>query len=426
MTSIGRMALVVGACILISGCGGGGDEREQPDAASSPADVDGEAVTDDRDDGSGDALADAVAGIVDEVAALRDLPPQQEVAVSVVDTDEIVEVALESSDEALERFADTEAILAALHQIPADADLEELLADLLAVGITGLYVPEDDRVYVVGDEMPFGPAERTVVAHEVVHALQDQHFDLGRLDDLAEDPDAAMALLSVAEGDAVLSQEQWAETHLSSEEQQRRRAEELEGASEQRAALDELPTALIESFLAPYSAGPEFVGALRQQGGSGEVDAALADPPSTMVEVLNPDLYASGFTPVEVDPGTAPDGWEEAESLPWGAFEVALLYELAGKEQSGAPAAWRGGQLRAWKRDGDVIAAVAWAFADAEQAGEVCGVVADWHATVADSKPAGDGVLEGPTDALALDCAGDTVRFAVAPDADAATDTLDA
>lgn len=44
--------------------------------------------------------------------------------------------------------------------------------------------------------------EATVV-HELVHALQDQHFDLGaQFDELDAEDEAAVALRAIVEGDA--------------------------------------------------------------------------------------------------------------------------------------------------------------------------------------------------------------------------------
>lgn len=413
-------ALGVGACTPSSDEPAPADQATPPPAESSSA-----PATPTQDTGEAQVVA-TFDRIVEEVAALRDLPPKEDVPVEVVEPDELVEHALDSSAEALEHLQQIELILAALHQIPEDADLEELLEEVVGLTAVGLYDPEQGQAYLLGDGEKLSPNERAVIAHEVVHALQDQHFDLQRLSDLDEDPDAAMAFRSVVEGDAVLIEERWVDAHLSEAEQQERRAEELETGAQQMEALEALPPVLVESFIAPYTVGPELVGELRRRNGWSAVDAALAEPPETMAEVLDPSLTADDFTPADVDPGRAPAGWEELEELSWGAFEVLLLMELAEGHTPDrtVAAAWRGGQLEAWQRGEEVAVAVAWAFASPADAGRVCDVVVDWHATVADSRPAGADLHRGPDDVLRVDCAGDTVRFAVAPDSATATEVL--
>lgn len=428
-------ALAVAACTPSDGEPDGTGEVARPPAHPSPSRASPPA--DDADDDTAenpaagaDAAAEAVTAtfdrIVDQVAGLRDLPPTENVPVQVVAPEELAQHALDTSADALEHVRQTEAILAALHQIPEDADLSELLEEVVSLGAVGLYDPEADQAYLVAGDGRLTPSERSVVAHEVVHALQDQHFDLERLGELDDDPDAAMAFRSVVEGDAVLTEERWAETHLSEAERERRRTEEQKAGLEQRHALQELPPALVESFLAPYTAGPEFVRELRQPGGWQAVDAALADPPETMVEVLHPPLGADGFTPERPDPGSRPAGWHPLQRLSWGAFEVLLLMDLAEGHTPERPvaAAWRGGRLAAWQRGDAVAVAVAWVFASPADAARVCEVVADWHAGAADSRPIGDGLRRGPEDVLRLDCDGDTVRFAVAPDAATAAEIL--
>ena len=55
------------------------------------------------------------------------------------------------------------------------------LTDVLSGGLSMVYAfynPEDEELVVRGSHI--GPYERSVIAHELVHALDDQHFDLDR------------------------------------------------------------------------------------------------------------------------------------------------------------------------------------------------------------------------------------------------------
>ncbi len=422
--------------LLLAAC----DDEVAPQGASDEAPVDAPEEEDAADDPNGDdgaedaepdpEDADVAARfeeIVDQVAELRGLPVDGDIPFEVVSSEEITEIALADAEDDLEEIARSETVAKALHQIPEDTDLLELNEDLVEAGVAGMYVPEDDQAYVVSDGDGLSPLEQVTVAHEVVHALQDQYIDLGILDGFEDDPDAAMAFSSVIEGDAVRLQEQWATAHLTEEQQQQRQVEERQVAQEQQDTLLSLPRALLESFVAPYVAGPQFVGTITQDGDLDALDAALEDPPTTMVEIYDPSLYVDGFEPEPVEVGAAPDGYEPLASWTWGAFEVALLLELADGHSSTPelPGAWRGGQLEAFEDGDDVAVAIGWTFADEDAAAQVCEVVPDWHATVADSEPAGSAdAYEGPSDALVVDCDGTDVSFAVAPDVEVARAAL--
>lgn len=69
-----------------------------------------------------------------------------------------------------------------------------------ATATAAYYRPSEKTITVIGD------VEADVVVHELVHALQDQHFDLGAIDDAASSTDEMLARRAVVEGDAELAQ----------------------------------------------------------------------------------------------------------------------------------------------------------------------------------------------------------------------------
>ncbi|MFP4636561.1 MAG: hypothetical protein ACLFRD_11920, partial [Nitriliruptoraceae bacterium] len=404
------LAVIAAACAGEDSGDGEPDEdqaadqpQEDPDAEEPAEPAEPEEQDGDAGDGSDEATAELFDEIVEEVAELRDLPVEAEVPMEVVSAEEITDIALADAEDELEEIARSEAIAKALHQIPEDTDLLELNEQLIEAGVAGIYVPEDERAYVVGDDdEELSPLEQVTVAHEVVHGLQDRFIDLTVLDGFEDDPDGAMAFSSLIEGDASQLQERWASTHLSEEEQQQRYAEEQQMGAEQLETLGDLPPALLESFVAPYTAGPAFIeGITADQEDTDAIDAALEDPPETMLEVFDPAAYQEGFEPEPVEVGAIPEGYERTADWTWGAFEVALMLELT-DEQAVDPQliqAWRGGRLAGFQPgEGEqAVVAVGWAFADEDAAGQMCEVVADWHATVADGEATDDpDVLRGP------------------------------
>src|SRR5437870_966461 len=69
-----------------------------------------------------------------------------------------------------------------------------------AHAIQGYYSTKDKALYLYDDIK--GNYQRGVLIHEMVHALQDQHFGLARLHATSYGSDAEMALAALIEGDA--------------------------------------------------------------------------------------------------------------------------------------------------------------------------------------------------------------------------------
>ncbi len=434
---LGPVLVVVALGLAVAACTPGRPEPpdgpDDPDDPDAMADESADESVDDRVDDPGDDRAedDDVARLFDEiveqVADLRELPVEDDIPLEVVSSEQIIDIALEDAADDLEGLARSEAIAKALHQIPEDADLLELNEELVEAGVAGIYRPEEGRAYIVGDEDGLSPLDRVTVAHEVVHALQDQFVDLTVLEEFDGDPDGRMAFSSVIEGDAVRLQEQWAAGQLSEAQRQERMAEEQRIGQEQLETLQALPRALLENFVTPYVAGPPFVAEITRDAGLPALDRALEDPPGTMVEVFDPSLYEEGFTPEPVEVGAAPDGYASLADWTWGAFEVALLLELAEGHDASPEliTAWRGGRLAGFEDGDDVAVAVGWTFADDAAAARICDAVPDWYASVADGQPTADAqTFEGPGDAMTLDCDGTDVAFALGPDVEVARTAL--
>jgi hypothetical protein len=88
--------------------------------------------------------------------------------------------------------------------LPDDIDLRQTLLDLLAEQVIGYYDPAEKVLYVVkGARDDF---ISTTISHELVHALQDQHFPLDSLARIEGDNDRQMAAQAVAEGQGVWEQ----------------------------------------------------------------------------------------------------------------------------------------------------------------------------------------------------------------------------
>ena len=83
-----------------------------------------------------------------------------------------------------------------------DFRLKEFVLDLLTEQAAGYYDPKQ-RTFFIADWLP-QLVQKPVMAHELVHALQDQHYDLQKNFDLVKDQaDLSLARKALIEGDAM-------------------------------------------------------------------------------------------------------------------------------------------------------------------------------------------------------------------------------
>ena len=91
--------------------------------------------------------------------------------------------------------------LRALGLVEGPVDLIESQKDLAATDTVGFYDQERKALFVRGTDLTDVDVRITLV-HELTHALQDQRFDLTRLDDAIETSGEDFALTALVEGDA--------------------------------------------------------------------------------------------------------------------------------------------------------------------------------------------------------------------------------
>lgn len=163
-------------------------------------------------------------------------------------------------------------------------DLYHLEPRLLAGLVFGLYDPDTKRVIVRGDTMT--PIVRVVLAHELTHALQDQHFDLAR--DFTSSGQQH-GYRTTVEADAVSVEAAYEATMSTADQAAADDAKDTGSLSP--AELKAYPPALYDFESFPYTIGPSFLEAVRAARGQAGVDEALANPPTQDAELLQPDRY---------------------------------------------------------------------------------------------------------------------------------------
>lgn len=319
-----------------------------------------------------EAQLDAIAK---ETAELRELPPVPEIDDVFITADELRQRLpdLINEDYPPEEAAAEGRAYAALGLLPEGTDLLDLYLNLLGEQVAGFFDPTTNEMVVIGDGSELGATEEFTYAHEVVHALQDANLGLDAITDSLVDlnGDEAAAITALVEGDATVASLDYltANPQLASGI--------LFAGAPSMPLLDAAPGTLVVWLVFPYAAGPEFVAALRADGGWAAVDAAYTDLPQSTEQVLHPEKYLGDRdvpTPVEL-PDLAPvlgANWELIDDDTLGELTVALLLAnldpgagidpLAGtlalpEAARNAAAGWDGDRYALWA-DGDTEALV--------------------------------------------------------------------
>lgn len=201
------------------------------------------------------------------------------------------EIGRSFAPEKARAFADA---YAAIGVFPPKLPLFELLIELYGEQLVGLYDPRNERLYVREGQAPSGGYSIDVIAvHELVHALQHQHYPLtiGAQFGLENNDDLSTMLSVVTEGDASLA------------------AFSMGGASHGGASVDAMapardammaeverddgpygkaPRPLRLRLVAPYGEGLLLAARTRAKGGNAALDAWLRDPPLSTLPLVAP------------------------------------------------------------------------------------------------------------------------------------------
>lgn len=274
-------------------------------------------------------------------------------------------------------------ILETLGLVPAGTDLKRLVADLYTEQLGGYYDP-DSGAYVMADWIE-PVLQEAVMAHELVHALQDQYGGIGALQArVRHDDDAALALMGLLEGTATIAMLAYM-TDTPVEQvaaipgiaaMMRTAARQSQG---QAAVFARAPAFLQAAMLFPYLEGTDFACRLMETRTFAQTLRLVEHPPATTEQILRPEMYLA--TPPECGRLLALDEsfWHEMgrpTGLPrhWGQFQLAefLKRGLPDADAAGAARGWGGDVLVLVERsDGRpplVLWLIAWdAPADADR-----------------------------------------------------------
>jgi uncharacterized iron-regulated protein len=213
--------------------------------------------------------------------------------------------------------------------------------------LQGYYSIKDKTLFVYDDLS--GAYERGVLIHEMVHALQDQHFSLKKLHETKYGSDAELALAALIEGDATF-------TMIEVLKKDQPRVSAMLDTS-----LDKAQN-LQNAFL--YAQGARYVKARKDKGGWEAVNNAYRFHPASTAVILHPTEKVST---IDLGPGEV-------------VGEYGIISLLRGQPETtalalGAATGWRGDRTIHFEQG------KAWtvAFASREQAGRFQKALANLH-----------------------------------------------
>jgi len=330
------------------------------------------------------ALVATVRQIEFQVEAIRGLEMSDPLTQTVKSRDEFGQYIADklAEDYPPEEVEVDTRVLAILDLIPEDLDLQQVLLDLYSSQILGLYDDEEDS-FIVVNEGEFDLLDRMTYAHEYVHGLQDEHFDLTTfIDEDRMNDDEALARLALVEGDATLAMSEYFVAQASQASREELRAL-IEETPEGQDVLEATPAIIRATMEFPYAYGTEFVNAVAA-GDWGRVDALFLDPPQSTEQILHPEKYLERDEPqiLSLPPltDTLGAGWRMIEDNTLGEFQMGIYLDerLDTQRAAAASAGWGGDRYAVYTREDDALLALVTAWdSDAEQE-EFAGAYEDW------------------------------------------------
>lgn len=361
-----------------------------------------------------------------EVSEIRGLAWKTPLPVKVVSKSELAKRVrdLNAQDKAKhpDRLAADEATLKLLRLIPRDLDYPKLIDDVLAGGVLGFYDDETKDLFVGGDtSTTFGPALRSVLAHELTHALTDQYFDFatkGKALDDANRTEESAALTAVIEGDAELVREMWEKAHLTSSE----RLEAELGGTADVGVYAQAPPYVLDALFFPYQDGKAFVESRYKAGKFAEVDKAYQRPPVSTEQILHPDLYVAnqGWTAPPLPDLAAGTGCTRVEDGTLGEFDMEELLapQLGRSAAASAADGWNGDAYTVVRCGSALGIGERWKADTQADAVSLADALGRWARTWSGSSrlPDADGRFAGPSGAGRLVRAADRIELVLADD----------
>jgi hypothetical protein len=291
------------------------------------------------------------------VSRLRALDIKQSVKSSFKTKDEIEQAVIRDLDENTppEDFEASQKTLLKLGLVSANFHLRDYVVQLLREQVAGFYEPKTKEFYLAA-WLPISDQKR-VIAHELVHALQDQHFNLRRFESWPKgDSDAELAAHALVEGEATLVmieydfEQQGLKLDMNKIGSLTDNMIEQDSDSDAKAypVLANAPKVLKENLQFPYIYGAGFVGAVLKNRSWRVLDTSYESLPASSEQIMHPERFLIRDNPVKIDvpdlAGSLGPNWKKADADVNGEFGylVALAEFIPKRTARAAADGWGG------------------------------------------------------------------------------------
>jgi hypothetical protein len=287
------LALVV--VLAVSGCAVGYQPTSAPDRSPQPSDpplgyYNGYWYNDTFDLDAEQGLspgekAAVVSRAMARIQLLRGMRFEEDIDIEIITRDEFNE---EFDDVWHEPPPDRRLLDNAQHEalflVGPDKDVVDVRRTNRGGVVLGFYQPSRERIVIVSGNDPATLDDEITLAHELLHALQDQRFGLASFDDSTLD--SINARNGLVEGDAVVVQRAYERNCESGEWE----CVEIDTTSGSALPPDFHWGVYFLGFF-PYAEGPEFVEYHRDRGGWEAVNPIYDDIPTASATIVSPETY---------------------------------------------------------------------------------------------------------------------------------------
>ncbi|MCI0665436.1 MAG: hypothetical protein L0220_30620 [Acidobacteria bacterium] len=295
--------------------------------------------------------------ILDEVSQMRGLEILKPVKSGVKSRSEIEQEVIRNFEESFkpEEIETINKNLIAYGLVAKDFRYRDFMVKLMTEQVAGFYRPKSKELFLA-DWNELGQ-QRTIMAHELVHALQDQHFDLRRFENWPRgDGDREAAIHALIEGDATGVMYNYMLKPVNSDFTKLPSISSFsdmtmaQGEKDGQKVLLSAPAAIRESLIFPYVYGADFVKELVKIRGWNGVSQAFTDLPQSTEQIIHFEKYSAREEPVKIKLSDISSllgmGWKRIDADVNGEFGYFLiLSQFIDKQKAReAAAGWGGDQ----------------------------------------------------------------------------------